>query len=325
VAGQKQFSYEPEKLADDLYGIPLPLHDGSPVNAYVAIDEAGLWLVDGGLGDERCQAVLRRGIESLGYAFDKDVRGLLITHGHNDHVGAAEAIAAQGGEILAHRLEWTASHNLAFDESWLHKHGLPAESLTRTDRWRPAAWPQPSRLLEDGDCVRWGGLNLEVVWCPGHTPGLVCLLERDRRLLFTTDHVMRRAPAPVSIRYDASTDPLSDYLHSVRKLAPLPVQTVLPGHGRPFHGLSQRLAHIETEIQHQLDEITEHLRTGPATAYELLSVKALRDHRRPIASRYAVSLVLARLRYLESIGLVERVESQDLIRYALAHGELHEE
>jgi hypothetical protein len=132
---------------------------------------------------------------------------------------------------------------------------------------------------------------------------------------------MRRAPAPVSLRHAGlrglrEENPLEDYLGSVNKLAPLPVETVLPGHGRPFRGLRHRLAQIQTEIQHQLDHIVDHLRAGPATAYALLALNVLRDSR-PIAMRYSVSLVLARLRYLERLGRLNRIETEDVIRYGL--------
>src|SRR5438067_504426 len=118
MAPAKRFSYEPERIEDDLYAIPLPLHDGSPVNVYVAIAGDGLWLIDGGLGSDECQSTLRSGLETLGFSM-RDVRGLVITHAHNDHVGAAEEVKANGGEILAHRVESTHGRNLPFDESWL--------------------------------------------------------------------------------------------------------------------------------------------------------------------------------------------------------------
>jgi glyoxylase-like metal-dependent hydrolase (beta-lactamase superfamily II) len=310
----KRFSYEPEHLFDDLYCIPLPLYDGSPVNAYVAIGENGVRLIDGGLGTEECQAKLFDGLKSLGF-LPKDVHGLVITHGHNDHVGAAQTVADNGGEILAHRIESTDGRRLAFDEAWLERNGLPANGRVR-DRWHPADWPRPTRLLEDGDRLRWGNLDLNVVWCPGHTRGLVCLFEPARGLLFTTDHVMRRASAPISLRDDADGDPLGDYLASVDKLERLKVETVLPGHGRPFGGLGRRLAHIRADIDEQLDRIRNTLKSGPGTAYEVLSVHGLRDTR-PIADRYALSQLLARLRHLELRAEVVRVEDQDGIRYAL--------
>jgi glyoxylase-like metal-dependent hydrolase (beta-lactamase superfamily II) len=313
----KQFSYEPEKLDDDLYAIPLPLYDGSPVNAFVSIGSDGVWLIDGGLSSEQCQATLRAGLTKLGFHFERDVRGLLITHGHNDHVGAAQAVLNAGGQVLAHRLETLEGRHLVSDEAFLQRHGLPQDGHGRVDRWREFTWPEPTRLLEDGDTLSWGNLNLRVVWCPGHTPGLVCLFEESRGLLFTTDHVMRRAPAPVGVRNANHDDPLSDYLNSVNKLETLRVHTVLPGHGRPFHRLRERLHDIQREIEHQLDSICEHLQRGPASAYELVvHLSVLRD-RRPMASPYQIGLVLARLRHLERLGRLYQIQTGASIKYAL--------
>ncbi|MDQ6672131.1 MAG: MBL fold metallo-hydrolase [Chloroflexota bacterium] len=318
MVASKRFSYEPQELLPDLYCIPLPLHDGSPVNAFVATRDDGVWLIDGGLGTEECQAVLAAGLKSLGYADAlADVRGLLITHGHTDHVGAAETVLAGGGEIVAHRLETTEGRRLAFEPSWLRRNGLPADSLGQ-DRWRGFSWPQPTRLLEDGERLHWGNLDLEVIWCPGHTRGLVCLFEPQRSLLFSTDHVMRRAPTPITVRSDTDADPLSDYLGSLQKLARLPAETVLPGHGRPFGGLANRLAHIQSEIQEQLDQIQRGLANGPSSAYELLRIspRAFGD-RRPMAEPYALSVLLARLRHLECLGAIQRVDDAEGITYAL--------
>jgi glyoxylase-like metal-dependent hydrolase (beta-lactamase superfamily II) len=317
VSPHKQFSYAPERLANDLYAIPLPLQDGSPVNSYVSVGRDGLWLIDGGLGSELAQATLRAGIRALGHDFDRDVRGLLVTHGHTDHVGAAQAVLDNGGQLLAHRLETTEGRNLAFDDAWLRRHGLPLDGGPRHFPWRSFEWPEPTRVLEDGERVCWGSLDLQVLWCPGHTPGLICLYEPQQGLLFTTDHVMRRAPAPVSVRHAHHDNPLADYLASVDKLRSTTVQTVLPGHGRPFPHLRQRLDQIHGEIQHQLEVILDRLRGGPATAYELLTLSALRD-RRPIATRYEVSLVLARLRFLERLGRLCTEDTDGTIRFALA-------
>src|SRR5438105_13001012 len=113
VMAEKRFSYDPERIGNDLYAIPLPLHDGSPVNAYCVIGTDGVWLIDGGLAAEQSQKILREGLQTLGFEM-KDVRGLLITHGHVDHVGAAESVLANDGEILAHRLEAREGRVLAW-------------------------------------------------------------------------------------------------------------------------------------------------------------------------------------------------------------------
>lgn len=313
----KQFSFAPEQIHDDLYAIPLPIWDGSPVNSYVAVGPDGLYLIDGGLGTEHCQATLADGLEQLGYGMT-DLKGLIVTHGHGDHVGAADTVIANGGQVLTHRIEATEGRELEFDSRWLVKHGMP-EDLVINDRWREIPWPDPTGFVEDGQALRWGNLDLEVVWCPGHTPGLICLLERDRRVLFTTDHVMRRAPSPISHRHDSAFDPLGQYLASVAKLRDLPVDTVLPGHGRPFGDLNGRLSEIERDFTAQLARIRAKLSEGPASAYEILMrVQGVGD-RREVALRYALSQVLSRLQHLVAVGDARRIQMDDgTIEFALA-------
>lgn len=311
----KQFSYEPEEIAPDLYAIPLPLHDGSPVNAYVVLDGRAAWLIDGGLGTPECQAVLAQGLAALGYSI-KDVAGLIVTHGHTDHVGAAAPIHGQGGEVLAHRIEAESGRDMGIDEVWLTRHGLPAD-LHSQSPWHIIDWPEPTRTLEDGDVVRWGPMELEVLWCPGHTRGLVCLWEPRRRLLFTTDHVMRRAPSPVTLRRpEDAGDPLADYLRSVDRLRALPVHLVLPGHGRPFAHLRERVDEIAATIGAQLEAVADAIeREGETTAYELLDLTGFRDPR-GMAPRYDMGQMLARLRFLENRNRIRSLGSSQVVRFA---------
>jgi glyoxylase-like metal-dependent hydrolase (beta-lactamase superfamily II) len=165
--------------------------------------------------------------------------------------------------------------------------------------------------------VRWGPLALEVLWCPGHTRGLVCLWEAQRRLLFTTDHVMRRAPSPVTLRRpDDAGDPLADYLRSVDRLRALPVHLVLPGHGRPFPHLRARVDEITATIDAQVDKVAGAIeQAGATTAYELLDLTGFRDPR-GMAPRYDMAQMLARLRFLENRNRIRSLDGSQVVRFA---------
>jgi hypothetical protein len=93
------------------------------------------------------------------------------------------------------------------------------------------------------------------------------------------------------------------------------VATVLPGHGRPFHGLEKRLAELRAEAAAHLDLIRQRLAHGPASAFDLLHGGS--EPARPVPERYAISQVLARLRYLERRGEVRCHEAGGQFRYAL--------
>jgi len=108
-------------------------------------------------------------------ARDLRVEKILLTHGHIDHVGGTAALAAR----LAVPVEGPQRE----DAFWLGQlpeqcrmFGFPATPPLTPDRW-----------LADGDTVTVGGLTLDVIHTPGHTPGHVCFIHRPSRLAIVGD------------------------------------------------------------------------------------------------------------------------------------------
>jgi glyoxylase-like metal-dependent hydrolase (beta-lactamase superfamily II) len=100
---------------------------------------------------------------------------ILLTHGHLDHVGAAQE--------LARRLAVPIWGPQADDLYWFQcldrqarKYGFPPIVPFEPDRW-----------LQQGDTVEFGGLSLEVLHCPGHTPGHVVFFHRGEGLALVGD------------------------------------------------------------------------------------------------------------------------------------------
>ncbi len=88
---------------------------------------------------------------------------------------------------------------------------------------------EPTRLWADGDIIDLGGFRLEVILAPAHTRGSICLLERERRLLFTGDTALY---GTIWLHLEDSTTPdvaFATY-EKLASYAPL-VSYVLPAHG----------------------------------------------------------------------------------------------
>jgi len=165
------------------------------VNCYLVSDEAGYAvIIDPGYEAEKILRAVKEG--SL------DIKAILLTHGHFDHIGAVKTLAqALGCPVYIHPKEATLPPYLT--------QGL----LYYTEEY------------EQGDEITVGDLTFRVLETPGHTNGSVCLLCEN--CLFTGDTLFAGSCG----RTDLGGSML-DMLASLKGLAALEGNyRVFPGHG----------------------------------------------------------------------------------------------
>ncbi len=109
------------------------------------------------------------------YELDALPEKILITHGHIDHAGAAADLASE--------LEIPIEGPHKEDAFWID--ALPQQAAMF--QFPPANTFTPNRWLDDGDEVTVGETTLQVLHCPGHTPGHVVLFEPESRLALVGD------------------------------------------------------------------------------------------------------------------------------------------
>lgn len=152
-------------------------------------------------------------IDSAGVEPEK----ILLTHGHLDHVG--------GTRVLAQRYGIPVEGPQREETFWLD--ALPAQA----QMFRLANTPAltPDRWLEDGDTVSFGNQILEVLHCPGHTPGHVVFFHRADRLALVGDVLFQGSIG----RTDFPRGDLPTLIRCIReKLFPLGDDVAfVPGHG----------------------------------------------------------------------------------------------
>jgi hydroxyacylglutathione hydrolase len=156
---------------------------------------------------------IRKAIADRGLALEK----ILVTHGHVDHAGGAQDLAEATGVPI-----WGPQRADAF---WI-------EAMERQSQMfgLPGARPfVPQRWLEDGERVEFGEVVLDVLHCPGHTPGHVVFVDRRARLAQVGDVLFRGSIG----RTDFPGGNHEALLHSIRsKLWPLGDDIAfISGHG----------------------------------------------------------------------------------------------
>lgn len=152
-------------------------------------------------------------VDELGIKLTK----LLLTHAHVDHAGGTQDIADQLN------LPIEGPHKA--DQFWIDifpqqikQFGFPEARAFTTNRW-----------LEHGDVVTLGNEELEVYFCPGHTPGHVIFFHRGSKLAQVGDVLFRGSIG----RTDFPKGDHQTLLNAIKdKLFTLPEDTAfIPGHG----------------------------------------------------------------------------------------------
>jgi hydroxyacylglutathione hydrolase len=156
---------------------------------------------------------LRDALGQLGVTLEK----VLLTHGHLDHCAAADTVRQEFGVPIE------GPH--AEDAFWIDQ--LPAAS--KRLGFPPAEPFVPDRWLNDGDTVTFGNQTLEVLHCPGHTPGHVVFHHRGVKLALVGDVLFQGSIG----RTDFPRGDHDTLVRAIReKLWPLGDDvTFVPGHG----------------------------------------------------------------------------------------------
>ncbi len=201
--------------------------------------------------------------------------GVLLTHHHPDHIGAAEAVARRyGAPILAH--PWTAR---------------ALAGKVAVDREIDAG-----ASLDLGTAPHGAPWRLQALRTPGHAPGHLCFYESTYRLLFAGD----MASTMSSVVIAPPEGDITEYLESLHRLRALPARLLLPAHGavsaRPQFVLGEAIDHRRKREE----QLVQALAAGPRRVAEL--AQELYRAAPAVVMPYAEKQVLAGLLKLQREG-----------------------
>jgi glyoxylase-like metal-dependent hydrolase (beta-lactamase superfamily II) len=261
---------------------PCPGDESWYTNVYVIEGGDGHILVDSGWDSQESLWALQEGIKAANLKL-RDITKIVITHIHPDHYGLSSKIKQIcGAPVAIHRIDagFISPRYKDFadlirkTEDMLRQNGVPDNELPQLKE--ASLWMNkyvtpdaPEVKLEDGDTISNDSFEFEVLWTPGHSPGHICLYERERRFILTGDHVLYDTTPHVGINPQSGDNPLGNYISSLKKLERLKVNFILPGHGPMFNALGLRIEKILQHHEERKRAIMQALRDGLKTAYEV--------------------------------------------------------
>ena len=195
---------------------------------YLVEDPDGLTLIDAGL--ELAAPRILRQLERLGRR-PSEVKRILITHGHPDHIGGLPELKASTGAVVV-----APAKDRAVIEGREVAQRPPRGALSGLGRLMASSpalmkGTPVDQVVEEGDTLPVLG-GLQVLFTPGHSPGHVAYWQPEQGVLFCGD-VMMRVPnlrPPIA----AFTVDMAENQRSLRRLVELAPRVVCFGHGEPL-------------------------------------------------------------------------------------------
>lgn len=178
----------------------------SECNVYV-ID--GEMIVDTGTG--KFFAQMKNEIES---SIDTSkIKTIVNTHYHFDHTGAGKKFRDWlGAEICIHPK----------DKDYMENGNTLAEMFGQRSRITTV-----DRLLREKNILKTQNFRFEVLHTPGHTPGSICLYDREKKILISGDTIFEDTFG----RTDMPGGSMEDIMRSLKRLSDMKISYLFPGHG----------------------------------------------------------------------------------------------
>ncbi|KXB29964.1 MBL fold metallo-hydrolase [Dechloromonas denitrificans] len=173
------------------------------------------------------------------------LKRLINTHSHSDHIGGNGAVQARFGcEVIV-----PAGLHAVIAE-W------DEDALLLSPLGQQAARFQHDSLLGAGSELELGGLNWQALAVPGHDMEALAYYNPEKRILISGDALWENGFGVIFPELLGEADGLASTRATLDMLAQLPIDIVIPGHGRPFAAVDgalerafRRLGHFEANIE----------------------------------------------------------------------------
>lgn len=189
---------------------------------YAIEDPDGFTIIDASISGAANKIVAQIGALGRQAA---DIKRILITHGHPDHVGDLTKLKQlTGAQVMCHALEKPVIQGeqpIVRRPSGLRPPNTFIKPPTQIDR-----------VLDDGDVLSEVMGGLHVIHTPGHAPGHLAFWHPEKRILITGDvifHILR-----LTLPFAFLTADMDEDKRSIAKLVALEPSVVCFGHGQPI-------------------------------------------------------------------------------------------
>ena len=259
----------------------MPGKKPGPVNTYLFTDDP-VTLIDTGV--VQTADVLRQAMAVIGIEF-RDIRRVIVTHGHIDHYGAAGIIKKESGAQIyaseADRISIESGNDVSARTflRFLRLSSVPVKFWFSL--WMLGVYfrimARTCRVdvpLHEGDEVTLGKYRARVIETPGHSKGSVCLWLQNEKFIFSGDHILSHITPNAFVMLDDTLKiPVrksqKEYYESLAKIERMNPAVVFPAHGESIYDLPGIANQYRKSFKQRQDLIIQIVRSGRNDVYSI--------------------------------------------------------
>ena len=299
-----------------IYRIPCQVFETLSARVYLLIGAGPPPLVDAGSSLDSSSRQILAGVEAVHDDFGEDVRPgdirrIIISHGHVDHVGGLPALLkTMPAQVAIHPLDRAAiascREHLVLGavrlRGFFRRAGVDAARQAELLRMSPYQWAPRENVavgltFEDGDELD----GLRIFHTPGHSPGHVCIGVGN--VLLSGDHILSQTLPHHWPESATAYTGLGHYLESLEKVRRVPgFELTLAAHEQPIHDVYRRIATIRAAHRRRLERLLDLLRR----AARPLSIDEIAAQSYPEVTAFRAVLAItdigSRVEYLHQRG-----------------------
>lgn len=305
-------------------------HELRTVNCYLLEYEGECLLIDTGYHSEACWQALTTGIAAHGFVL-RDIKRILLTHSHPDHMGLAQRLASIiGVPIMAHREalprlrrdQQFLATRIAFFQQLYRSMGcgeagerqvkFMQESLARNRDQRITG---ELLVLDDESEVAAG---LRALYTPGHAPDHLIFYDSEERRLFAGDLLIPHMSSNAMVEPDADGNRLpvlQQYVNSLQRMMELDAECVYPGHGQPIADWKSLCEVRLHRMMKRAHKILSYIAKGVEQPNEIAVAYYKELYERQFA--FVMSDLIGYLDYLELQGSISKEMVNGVWRYRI--------
>lgn len=170
---------------------------GPGTNTYLVGTGPERILLDTGDGREAYLPILEQAMERAGC---EQIREIVLTHGHPDHIGGVESVMQRFGEMPVHKRPWPEID---------------------------AVYPFEISPIDDASVIETEGATLRAIHTPGHCPDHLCFILEEEKAAFSGDNVLGIGTTVIP----AESGSLLEYMASLARLEAEAPSRIYPAHG----------------------------------------------------------------------------------------------